>query len=266
MVPEHCTTQARQHTMRRFFLDREKIRSDRPTLTGPAVKHLRTVLRLKPGDDIFVFDGEGTEYRAKITASTPKTIVLSVLQQFPSISESPMEITIGQGLLKARKMDRVVRQVTELGVYALIPVLAARSVPRPRPERWADREKRWKSIAQESLKQCGRSQIPRLEPITSFEDTVGMSQAHDLRIIFHEGSAGPTSTSHLNDTRDVHRVLALIGPEGGFTQDEVDMAGEAAFIVVSLGPRTLKADTAVVAACTLLQYTLGDLASLQEKS
>jgi 16S rRNA (uracil1498-N3)-methyltransferase len=252
--------------MRRFFLDREKILSDRPTLTGPAVKHLRTVLRLKPGDEIFLFDGKSTEYRARITASTPKTIMLSVLEQFPSISESPVEITIGQGLLKARKMDRIVRQVTELGMYALIPVLAERSVPRPRPERWADKEKRWATIARESLKQCGRSQIPRLEPLTSFEDMVGMPQAHDLRIIFHEGNAGPGSTHRLKDTRDVHRVLALIGPEGGFTRDEVKMARESAFIAVSLGPRILKADTAVVAACTLLQYTLGDLAGLQEKS
>lgn len=252
--------------MRRFFLDREKILSDRPTLTGPAVKHLRTVLRLKPGDEIFLFDGEGAEYRAEIAASTSKTITLSVLEQFPSISESPVEITIGQGLLKARKMDRVVRQVTELGVYALIPVLAERSVPRPRPERWADKEKRWATISRESLKQCGRSQIPHLQPLTSFRDTVGMSQAHDLRIIFHEGSTGPGPTPHLKNTGAVHSVLALIGPEGGFTQDEVNMARKSAFIVFSLGPRTLKADTAVVAACALLQYTLGDLAGLQEKS
>jgi 16S rRNA (uracil1498-N3)-methyltransferase len=252
--------------MKRFYLDRKKIQSDRPTLTGPDVRHLRTVLRLKPGDEIFIFDGEGWEYRAEITDSTPKAITLSVLEQFPSISESPVEITIGQGLLKARKMDRVVRQVTELGMYALIPVLAERSVPRPRPERWAEKEKRWATIARESLKQCGRSHIPRLEPLTSFKEMVGMSQAHDLRIIFHEGDASPKSNPYPKHIRDLHKVLALIGPEGGFTRDEVRMARESAFIAVSLGPRILKADTAVVAACTLLQYTLGDLGGLQEKS
>jgi 16S rRNA (uracil1498-N3)-methyltransferase len=150
--------------MRRFFLDREKILSDRPTLTGSDVKHLRKVLRLKPGDDVFLFDGQGWEYRARIIASTPKTITLSVLEQFPSIAESPVEITVGQGLLKMRKMDRIVRQMTELGIYALIPVLAERSVPRPRLERWAEKEQRWETIAHESLKQCGRSQIPCIEP------------------------------------------------------------------------------------------------------
>lgn len=252
--------------MRRFFLDREMILSDKPTLTGPDVKHIRTVLRLKPGEEIFLFDGKGSEYRARITASTPKTIILSVLERFPSISESPVEITIGQGLLKAKKMDRIVRQVTELGIYALIPLLAKRSVPRPRPERWAEKEQRWETIAQESLKQCGRSQMPCLEPPTSFKELVAVSRTHDLKIIFHEGNPGEESNLYLNDPRDVRSVLALIGPEGGFTPNEVQMALEGGFVCVSLGPRILKADTAVVAVCAVLQYAFGDAGGRQEKS
>jgi 16S rRNA (uracil1498-N3)-methyltransferase len=246
--------------MRRFFIDREKILSDRPTLTGPDVKHIRTVLRLKPGDEIFLFDGKGLEYRARITASTPKAIVLSVLERFPSISESPVEITIGQALLKAGKMDRIVRQVTELGIYALIPLLAKRSVPRPEPERWAEKEQRWEAIARESLKQCGRSQIPRLGPPASFKVLVGTSQAYDLRIIFHHGNPGLKSRSFQSDGKDVRKVLALIGPEGGFTPDEVELALKCGFVRVPLGPTILKADTAAVAACAVLQYAFGDLA------
>jgi 16S rRNA (uracil1498-N3)-methyltransferase len=252
--------------MRRFFLDREMILSDKPTLTGPDVKHIRTVLRLKPGEEIFLFDGKGSEYRARIIDSTPKTIILSVLERFPSISESPVEITIGQGLLKAKKMDRIVRQVTELGIYALIPLLAKRSVPRPRPERWAEKEQRWETIAQESLKQCGRSQMPCLEPPTSFKELVAVSRTHDLKIIFHEGNPGEESNLYLNDPRDVRSVLALIGPEGGFTPNEVQMALEGGFVCVSLGPRILKADTAVVAVCAVLQYAFGDAGGRQEKS
>ncbi len=242
------------------------ILSEKPTLTGPDVKHIRTVLRLKPGEEIFLFDGKGSEYRARITASTPKTIILSVLERFPSISESPVEITIGQGLLKAKKMDRIVRQVTELGIYALIPLLAKRSVPRPRPERWAEKEQRWETIAQESLKQCGRSQMPCLEPPTSFKELVAVSRTHDLKIIFHEGNPGEESNLYLNDPRDVRSVLALIGPEGGFTPNEVQMALEGGFVCVSLGPRILKADTAVVAVCAVLQYAFGDAGGRQEKS
>ncbi len=252
--------------MRRFFLDREKILSDKPTLTGSDVKHLRTVLRLKPGDDVFLFDGQGSEYRARIIAGTPKTITLSVLEQFPSTAESPVEITVGQGLLKARKMDRIVRQMTELGIYALIPVLAARSVPRPRPERWAQKEQRWETITNESLKQCGRSQILCIEPPSSFKELVAVSRTHDLKIIFHEGNFGEKSNLYLKDPRAVRSVLALIGPEGGFTPNEVRMAVEGGFVCVSLGPRILKADTAVVAACALLQHAFGDAGGRQEKS
>jgi 16S rRNA (uracil1498-N3)-methyltransferase len=252
--------------MRRFFLEREKILSHSPILTGSNVKHLRTVLRIKPGDEILLFDGKGSEYRARIIASTSKTIVLSILERFPSIAESPVRITIGQGLLKARQMDRIVRQVTELGVYALIPVLADRSVPGHRPERWTEKEKRWETIAWESLKQCGRSQIPRLEPPISFKAAVSMAETDDLKIIFHEDRSKPGPTPPLKDARDVQRVWALIGPEGGFTQDEVEMALAGGFVSLSLGPRILKADTAVIAACTILQNAFGDVGPPQEKS
>lgn len=245
--------------MRRFFLDREKILSDRPTLTGSDLKHIRTVLRLKPGDDVFLFDGKGSEYRARITASTPDAITLSILERFTSISESPVKITIGQALLKAGKMDRVVRQLTELGIYALIPLLAERCVPRHEPGRWAEKKQRWQSIARESLKQCGRSQIPRLGPPASFEGLVGTAQAYDLRIIFHHGTSGLDSRPYPRYPRDVRKVLALIGPEGGFTPDEAKVALECAFVCVSLGPRILKADTAAIAACAILQYAFGDL-------
>ena len=251
--------------MRRFFLARQEILSDRPTLTGPDVKHIRRVLRSKPGDEIFLFDGKGLEYRARITASTPKAIVLSVLERFPSISESPLEITIGQALLKARKMDRIVRQVTELGIYALIPLLAERIVPTPQPERWAEKEQRWESIARESLKQCGRFQIPRLGPAASFEELVGTSQTYHLKIIFHHAGSELKSRPDPGDSRNMRRVLALIGPEGGFTSDEVKLARHHGFVCVSLGPRILKADTAAVAACAILQYAFGDVGDPPKK-
>jgi 16S rRNA (uracil1498-N3)-methyltransferase len=257
---------ADRHTMRRFFLEREKILSDSPSLTGSDVKHIRTVLRLRPGDELFLFDGEGFEYRARITASTPKAIVLSVSEQFLSISESPGEITIGQGLLKARKMDRIIRQVTELGIHALIPVVAERSVPKPKAERWTEKELRWNAIAWESLKQCGRDQIPRLDPPASFEALVQTSQPYHRRIIFHgRYSAGLEAPPYPVKVKHKPKVFALIGPEGGFTPNEIQMALKSGFSCASLGPRILKAETAVVAACAILQYLFGDLRDAPKK-
>ena len=245
--------------MRHFFIDREKILSDRPTLTGPDVKHVRRVLRLKPGDEIFLFDGQGLEYRARISASTPKAITLSVLDRFSSISESTVKITIAQSVLKAGKMDRIVRQATELGIHALIPLMAERNAPGPEPQRWAEKARRWEAIAREALKQCGRFQIPRLGPPASFKKVLGMSQDYHLRIIFHHAKPGLKSRLYLRDATNLRKVLALIGPEGGFTPEEVKLALECGFVRVSLGPRTLKADTAAVAACAILQYCFGDV-------
>lgn len=241
--------------MRRFFVDPEAIVSDRATLMGPDVRHIRTVLRLKPGDEVLLFDGNGSEYRARIESSTSGQTVCTVLERSASESESPVEITIGQGVIKGRKMDQVVRQVTELGIFALIPVMAERSVPRPKSERWGDRERRWKAIAVEALKQCGRAKRPTLGPPVAFEEIIASSQHYDSRVIFHhEGSGLPP-----HDAGQVRSVLALVGPEGGFTADEMGRAIARGFQAVSLGPRTLKADTAVVAACTILQYAFGDI-------
>ena len=161
-------------------------------------------------------------------------------------------------------MDRLVRQVTELGIYALIPLLVERSVPKPEPERWAEKEQRWESIARESLKQCGRSQIPRIGPAAPFEEVVGTSQAYDLRILFHHGNSELTRPD-ASDARNMRQVLALIGPEGGFTSDEVKLARKQGFVRVSLGPRILKADTAAVAACSILQYAFGDIGGPPKK-
>jgi 16S rRNA (uracil1498-N3)-methyltransferase len=250
--------------VRRFFLEKEDILSEKPTLRGPDVKHIRTVLRLKPGDDLFLFDGKGWEYRALITASTSKAVVLSVVETFRSTSESPAQISIGQSLLKAKKMDNVVRQVTEVGAHALIPIMTQRSVPQPKPERWAEKERRWRTIAWESLKQCGRSQTPRLDSPLSFGVLVRSSQAYNRRFIFHDDRAESALATFTKETTKGLGVLALIGPEGGFTPEEVDMALDAGFRCVSLGPRILKADTAVVAACTILQYLFGDMGHAQK--
>jgi 16S rRNA (uracil1498-N3)-methyltransferase len=252
--------------MRRFFLSPEAIQSGRPTLTGPDVKHIKTVLRLKPGDTVVLFDGEGRDYLACIETVTQKAVTLTVLERFPSISDCSAEITIGQALLKGRKMDRLVRQMTELGMVALIPVIARRSVPKPKKDRWLTKKNRWESIARESLKQCGRSQSLCLEPPASLEEVLDRSDMYDLRIIFHHDRTLTNAEVKLSRREPLSRVLALVGPEGGFAPDEVQLAMRCGFVCVSLGPRILKADTAVVAVCAILQHALGDMVTTHLKN
>ena len=253
--------------MKRFFVDRAAVQSGKPTLTGPDVKHVRTVLRLRPGDEVSLFDGQGWDYCARIEALTPRAVTLEVLKRFPSISESPVKITIGQALLRGRKMDRVVRQLTELGIHALIPVIAERSIPRLQGDRWLQKQRRWEAIAAESLKQCGRFCGPRLEPPMPLETVIGTAETYDLSVVFHddEGLSAPESDP-LEQTGQIRRVLALVGPEGGFAPGEIKLAVSAGFACISFGPRVLKADTAVVAAGAILQHALGDMSGLPKKA
>ena len=250
--------------MRRFFIDKDTVSSTVPTLTGPDVRHIRTVLHLKAGDEIFLFDGQGSEYRARIADSTSRAIRLLILDKYSAISESRLEIEIAQSLLKARNMDRIVRQLTELGVVAFLPFMSERSVPRPEPSRLAGRKQRWKTIARESLKQCGRSRTPHIGSLVSFEELVTARRSHNLKVIFHNHQSGVESTSCLAKMLDVRSVLALVGPEGGFTDDEVELALQHGFVCVCLGPRTLKSDTAAIIIAAILQHTFGDLADIQK--
>jgi 16S rRNA (uracil1498-N3)-methyltransferase len=245
--------------MRRFFLHRDAICSHDPTIVGPDVKHIRTVLRLKPGDEIVLFDGEGTEYRARIEASTERAVRLFILDKRASTAESPTNIAIGQALLKGRKADAVVRQLTELGATAFLPFVSERSVPRPDPARMKERCQRWETIAREALKQCGRSRPLMVGSVIPFERVLEISQSYHHKFVFHNDHPSSTLNPKQINERGPGNVIALIGPEGGFSDKEVELARGHGFSCRSLGPRVMKADTAAVAIAAVLQFIMGDL-------
>lgn len=245
--------------MRRFFLHREAISSHAPTIIGPDVKHIRTVLRLKPGHEIVVFDGEGAEYRARIEASTAQGVRLLILDKKASTAESSAHIAIGQALLKGRKVDAVVRQLTELGTTAFLPFVAERSVSLPDPARMNERSQRWEMIAREALKQCGRCLPLIVGPVVPFDQLVKDCRSYRHKFIFHNDCLSGTLRPQLGNDCVSGNVIALIGPEGGFSNREIGLALHHGFSCISLGPRVMKADTAAVAAATVLQFTMGDL-------
>ncbi|MCD6139075.1 MAG: 16S rRNA (uracil(1498)-N(3))-methyltransferase [Deltaproteobacteria bacterium] len=251
---------------RRFFVDRDSIRSDRVILRGSDVRHIRTVLRLKSGEEIILFNGKGMEYRARIVGSAPEAVTLSIIEEYPSISESPVKIAIGLALVKGRKMDLVVRQLTELGIFAILPFIAERSVPEPEHARLARRARRWKTIAIEALKQCGRSTMPHIGPVVSFGHLIDSARDYDVRLLFHTDKLAQHLWCHLENIHDAHKLLALIGPEGGFTSEEVRLALKSNFCCIKIGPRILRSDTAAIAVSTILQYAFGDMGAVQKKS
>jgi len=252
--------------IRRFPVEELKPGQTEICLSAPDARHLKHVLRLKPGTLIRVFDGKGREYDARIS-SAEKEEVRAVLtdnaESCPnSQAESPIHITIAQGFLKEKKMDELLPALTELGINRWIPFIAQRSVARPDRKRMESRKQRWEKIAVESLKQCRRTQVPEIADTVSFADMLHMGKNCDLRLIFWERLTEPEFTGNcfaFQKSRAYQRVFAVIGPEGGFSPQEIDLAVTSGFQTAGLGPRILRAETAALAVCTLLQHCFGDL-------
>ena len=243
--------------MRYFFIDSLENKDAFLSITGSDARHIRTVLRLKPGDKIGLFDGKGSEYEAEIVDVSPGKVNISLIRSFPSTAESPIRITMAQGFLKERKMDGLIRQLSELGITKWVPFIAERSVPMPDEKQLLTRTKRWEKIAREAVKQCRRGRIMEIGDTASFSQVLNQAEDSDLKISFWEDEARPIQT--ITPEGPVHSVFALIGPEGGFTRKEIETAKDHGFVTAGLGPRTLRAETAALAASVLLQYLFGDM-------
>jgi len=246
--------------MRYFFIKQSDFTDSKAVVKGSDAHHIKNVLRLKPGDKIGLFDGTGLNYETRIVTVLPKSIEVSVIRRFSSTTESSVQITVAQALLKDRKMDLLVRQLTELGITQWIPFIATRSVPRPDQKRLFTRTERWKKIAQEAVKQCKRCRSPEIDATVSFEEVLNLGKDSDLKIVFWEEESKPVNKELItSNPKPLEKIFILLGPEGGFTVKEVESAKSGGFITASLGPRILRAETATIAACTLLQYLFGDM-------
>ena len=246
--------------MRRFFIEQSKITSTKIFITGSDAAHIKKVLRMKSGDRIGLFNGRGFEYEARIENLLAGSVEVSITKRFLSASESPVQIIVAQALLKDKKMDILARQLTEIGITKLIPFTSIRSVPRPDKKRLSARRKRWEKIAIEALKQCRRGHVTEIGETITFNDIIKIDDECDLKIVFWENESKPISDA-VQQVHDRHyrKILAVLGPEGGFTEKEIEDARACGFVTASLGPRILRAETAAIAACTILQYLFGDM-------
>lgn len=242
--------------MPRFYIDSQQLQKREPRVTGKDVRHIRKVLRLSAGDKIELTDGRGRIFDASIAAFEENAVRVAILNEIEVHNESPLELTVAQGFLKDKKMDDLIRQITELGVSRWIPMITERAVARPDEKRMEKRLGRWQDIALEAIKQCGRSTVPEIDSVMNFSEVIDLSETVDLPVFFWEHAETPIIT---NPVASPKSVLLMLGPEGGFTAREADLAKRRGLAPATLGSRILRAETAAVAASTLVQYLFGDL-------
>jgi 16S rRNA (uracil1498-N3)-methyltransferase len=241
--------------------------ADLLSLDGDRGHHLGRVSRVRVGDAVTAFDGDGRERPAEVVGVGRGSVVLGWTgPAVVGVGADRARVRWIQGVPKGDKMDLIVRQATELGVAAIAPVFTARSIPREQPERWQPRVQRWERIAEEASRQSGRAHVPTIEAPQALSALLASARARGaaVRLIAWEGATASLRAAIEGGATGGFEVLA--GPEGGFEEAEVEAARAAGFSPVSLGRRILRAETtaaAVLAAISVLRGDLGDGAMMR---
>ncbi len=235
---------------------------------GPST-HIARVLRLRAGAALTLFDGRGGEFEAAILEVEKRGVRVQLGVHHAIEREAPVAVRLLQCVIRAERMDFIVQKATELGVAAIVPVQSRHGVVRLDESAMQRRQRHWQAIATGACEQCGRNRIPELHAPVSFEvactdegEAVAAGAAVQARLLLD-----PTAARSLAQTlespplKPLTAVSVMIGPEGGFSDDEIALAREHGFQICSLGPRVLRAETAPIAALAVIQGLLGDFAA-----
>jgi 16S rRNA (uracil1498-N3)-methyltransferase len=239
----------------RVYVEAPVTAGKRVVVEGSAVNHITRVLRLRSGDALTVFDGSGGEFGARIEEFRKDAVVVAVEEHRPLDRESPLTLTLAQGISRGERMDWIIQKATELGTSKIVPLFTKRSMVRL-DERQAERKiQHWRAIAVAACEQCGRNKVPELVTPIDFFDVLPADSSGATRLLL-----SPTGDLRIEDLQDTAKAITvLIGPEGGLDDVEQEAALAAGFKAVRLGPRVLRTETAAIAALTIIQHHFGDL-------
>ncbi len=241
--------------MNRIFCE-GPLASGAEVLLPPAgAYHVARVLRMREGAALAIFDGGGQEFRAEIARVDGDNVTVRLDEPMAGAAESPLRITLLQGVSRSERMDWTLQKATELGVAAIAPVLTSRSVVRLDEKQAQKKQGHWRGIVICACEQCGRSKIPHVAAPIALRDHLASSKREGLRLVL--SPSAPGSLAGLASLPN--KVELLIGPEGGLDDDELLAAQKSGFMPVRLGPRVLRTETAAVVALTVLQALWGDL-------
>jgi 16S rRNA (uracil1498-N3)-methyltransferase len=246
--------------MNRFFVSKDNFRGDKVLLGKDHAHQIRSVLRMSAGDHIIILDNQGCEYDVVLTSVRHDEVIGEVAQKRQAAGEPSVQITLFQSILTRDKFEFVLQKGTEVGVSCFVPVITARSLVREttiKPEKLD----RWQRIITEAAEQSHRGRIPELLSPVSFEKAIQELSSFEKCLIAWpaEGSSPIRVALHPTDKNISKTIALLIGPEGGFTEQEVVAAKENGAIPITLGPRILRTETAAIVAATLILYELGQM-------
>ncbi len=246
--------------MRRFFTEPENICGNHVKIIEDA-SHITRVLRMEVGENILVFDGTGYEYTVKLTDLNQKECHGEILDKKFSEQEPSVKITIFQGLPKSGKMESIIQKSVELGASSIIPTATDRCVVKLDQKGKKEKTKRWNKVSMEAAKQCGRGLVPVVEEPISFSEAVSRMKEMDLALMPYEvlGHQGECSLKNILKENDGKEIGILIGPEGGFTEQEASFAQDNNIHLVGLGKRILRTETVASAMTAMIMYEKGEM-------
>ena len=239
----------------RVYVEEQLATGKSCTLEGSAANHIMRVLRLRDGDVLTLFDGRGGEYGARITGFRKDSVQAEVQEHRDVERESKLDLTLAQGISRGERMDWVMQKATELGVTRIVPLITTRTMVKL-DERQSERKvEHWRAIAIAACEQSGRNRVPEIVTPCGFREVLRPAGEEAARRLL----LSPTGSLNARDLALSGSVTILVGPEGGLSPEEQDLAIDAGFEQVRMGPRVLRTETAAIAALTILQHDYGDL-------
>lgn len=243
-----------------FYVKNEQIDGEKAVIIGGDVKHIRDVLRYNVSDILDICDDDGVRYTTKITGFDKETVFLDVIEKSDFTTEPSINVTLFQGMPKADKLELIIQKTTELGVSAVVPVITERTVVKFDEKDINKKVERWNKISQEAGKQSGRQKIPVVEKPIKLKNLIENISKYDILLLPYECEKEMTLKSALRNLKEKCKNVAIfIGPEGGFSEEEVDMLTNLDNVrKVTLGPRILRTETAGIATVAMVLYELQD--------
>ncbi|WP_018752766.1 16S rRNA (uracil(1498)-N(3))-methyltransferase [Paenibacillus sanguinis] len=251
--------------MQRYFVEPEQFGEQEVIITGEDARHIGRVMRSKPGDKFIVSDGSSREVLVEVKTIEPQAVTAEILDALPSSGEPWLQVTVAQSLPKGDKMEIVIQKCTEIGASRFLPFLSARTVVQYDRKKEEKRLGRWQKIAKEAAEQAHRSKIPAVEGPVPWNELLAAFEGYDLVCLCYEKEHGSALrevlkpfVAELNTEQTCH-IAVVVGPEGGFSEEEVQAAEAAGAKSVGLGRRILRTETAAMAALTCIMYESGEM-------